>query len=106
MHAFPLFSYAREPELVRARPRDDDEVDAFRHEVRPEPEALATHALHAASDDRVADLLGHDQAEPRGRAPVSLGRDQQDEMRRRRALPLRLDAHEVRATANTPVTPV
>ena len=104
--ALPFTPDVREAELVGAVPRDDDEVDSVRDEIRPEPKAFATDALDAVPRDRVAHALRDDDAEPRRRRTVLSPRDEEHEMRRRRPLSNGLDAQEVGAAAQPAVTPV
>jgi hypothetical protein len=71
-----------------ALPGDDDEVDPRWHEVGPEAEAFAANALDPVTSHCGADLLRHDEAEPR-RSRRGLDakrlRDEEDEVLARRA---------------------
>jgi hypothetical protein len=80
-HAQPLGAELREVELRRAGARDDDEVDAVRQQIRVGSKALTAQALHPVSLHGAANPATHDQPEP-GRSGLTLGRDEQREVRR------------------------
>ena len=104
MRARPFGADFREPELVRAGARDDDEIDAVRQKLGPRAETLAAHALDPVSLDGVADLArGHD-AEPRGRTR-RLRRHEKREVLRAHAPPDRLHAQKVRPLSQAALFP-
>ncbi len=100
----PLGADLREVELRRPGPRDHDEVDAARNEVRVGPEALATQTLHPVSLHGAAHAPTHDEPEPGG-PWRALGRDEQREMSRSdpAGVAITLGARELRVFAEPAV---
>jgi len=103
--AAPFSPHVCEAELRRALACDHEEIDARRNEVGPEPEAFAAQPLDAVALGRTPDLLGDDEAEPRGAKRAGGAdacgrpRDEEDEMSARgssRTRRCRLDSLEVR----------
>jgi hypothetical protein len=75
----PLGADTLEVELRRSRAGDDDEVDAYREQVRMGAKALTAEPLHPVSLHGAADPAAHDQAESR-RSGHALRRQQEREM--------------------------
>jgi hypothetical protein len=96
----PLGTHVCELELVRASPRNHDEIHAVGQERRPLPEALAAQPLHTVPLHGATDLARHDEPEARrswrGRCACgSLRRDEEREVRRPDAAPRALRADEL-----------
>ena len=99
----PIPHNVGEAEIVRAIASNHDEIDAVRHEIGPQPEALTAEALDAVALDGAADFFRDDDAEARRSARGRLRGDQHREMRRRDARPCRLHAKKVRPLSQTSV---
>lgn len=101
--AGPFAPHLDERELVCAFPSNHDEVGTVRHESRPKPKALSADPLDPVAYDRVPDLPGRDNPEPRRQQRTALGAlscgDQKYEMTTGRAFAVRLHVDEVGPTA-------
>jgi hypothetical protein len=102
--SFPFRADPGEGEDLGARPGDDDEIDAWRQQIRPGPEALAAQPLHPVALDGPADLARYDEAHPRrtrhrvgdvANVPSCARRDEQREVRRIDPAALPLRTHEL-----------
>ena len=106
--ARPLRPNLVQIQRVRALARDDDEIDAGREEVAPEPEALPAEALGPVAGHGVAHSPRRDDAEARGtRASARRGplrsRHEEHEVSGLHAPAEALDALEVASPAHAPV---
>jgi hypothetical protein len=62
--ARPFGEHPFEALRTRALPSDDDDVDPIGEPILVEPKSFPAKALHAVANDRSAELLRHDEADP------------------------------------------
>lgn len=75
----PLGLHLAEVELIGTLSSNDDEIDAFRHELA-RAEALTAEPLDSISRHRRPNLACHDEPQAGGARRRQLGRDEQGEM--------------------------
>jgi hypothetical protein len=90
---------------MRAVASDDDEVHSVRQEARPLPKAFTAEPLDAVAANRTPDPARHDQPEPRDPLDVSLGGDEQREVRRPYATAIALRSDELPVPPKPAVAP-
>jgi len=99
LHRAPLVAHVRQPQLGRAFPSDDDEIDPIGQELRPQAEALAAQPLDAVAADGRPDAAPDDEADAGRTGRGRLRRDEQREMGRSDTAPLALGDDELAVLA-------